>query len=65
MAKDKIEETKTVEKPDMTPDQALNADWPAKHKQLAPYITKDGRMRGGLKPSEQVKAKEILKGYGF
>jgi hypothetical protein len=65
MAKDQTVE-KAVTKPvDKTPDQALRDDWPAKHTQLAPFITINGRMRGGLKPSDQEKAKEILRSYGF
>jgi hypothetical protein len=50
---------------DKTPEQALRDDWPKKHKQLAPYITLKGQMRGGLSPSDQARAKEILTGYGF
>ncbi|NIW99142.1 MAG: hypothetical protein GWN13_13025 [Phycisphaerae bacterium] len=56
---------KQTEKIDKTPDQALRDDWPTKHRQLAPYITEKGRMRTGLKPSDQEKAKKILKSYGF
>lgn len=52
-------------KRDMTPDQALREDWPSKHAKLAPYITENGRMRGGLSPSDQKKAQEILRSYGF
>ena len=48
-----------------TPQQALKDDWKTKHKELAPYITAKGRVRSGLKPSDQAKAKEILTGYGF
>jgi len=56
---------KAEAKSDRTPQQALSIDWPRKHKILAPYITEEGRMRGGLKPSDQKIAKEILKRYGF
>jgi hypothetical protein len=56
---------KTEEKLDKTPDQALRDDWPKRHKEIAPYITIEGRMRSGLKPSDQEKAKKILKRYGF
>lgn len=55
----------TPRKPDKTPQQALRDDWPAKHTQLAPYITLEGKVRTGLKPSDQAKANEILKSYGF
>lgn len=65
MAKDKTPETVEKEPIDKTPDQALRDDWPARHNELAPYITIDGKVRTGLRPSDQVKAKEILKQYGF
>lgn len=54
-----------TDKLDKTPDQALRDDWPAKHKQLAPYITLKGTMRTNLKPSDQKKARAILRSYGF
>ncbi|KPK42753.1 MAG: hypothetical protein AMJ65_07205 [Phycisphaerae bacterium SG8_4] len=63
MAKKKAAPKK--ETADLTPEQKLAADWPAKHKQLAPYITELGRIRTGLKPSAIEKAKDILKNYGF
>ncbi len=50
---------------DKTPQQALKDDWQAKHKELAPYITAKGRIRGNLKPSDKAKAIEILERYGF
>lgn len=50
---------------DKTPEQALKDDWQAKHNQLAPYITAKGKMRTGLRPSDQAKAKDILRSYGF
>jgi len=50
---------------DKTPQQALADDWPTKHNELAPYITALGKVRGGLKPSDQAKAQEILSEYGF
>jgi len=50
---------------DKAPEQALKDDWPTKHNQLAPYITAKGKMRSGLKPSDQAKAKDILRSYGF
>ena len=50
---------------DKTPDQALREDWKEKHALLAPYITETGKMRGGIRPSQQKKAKKILKFYGF
>lgn len=54
-----------AEKLDKTPEQALRDDWPTKHRQLAFYITEKGRMRTGLKPSDQAKAQKILKDYGL
>jgi len=62
MEKEKKEEQK---KADRTPDQSLREDWPTKHEQLAPYITEEGKMRTGLRPSEQEKARKILGSYGF
>lgn len=62
MSKKKVEEPKVLDK---TPEQALRDDWPSKHKQIAPYITILGKVRGGLRPSDQKKAKKILKSYGF
>ncbi len=58
---------KKAEAKDRTPEQALEDDWKidVKRKEIGPYITVTGRMRGGLKPSQQKKAQEILKGYGF
>ena len=50
---------------DKTPEQAFKDDWKANHHKLAVYITQKGKMRGGLKPSDQIKAREILKSYGF
>jgi hypothetical protein len=50
---------------DRTPEQRLTADWPTHHKRLAPYITALGKMRGGLSPSDQAKARAILRDYGF
>lgn len=54
-----------AEKADRTPQQALKDDWADKHADIGRFITKNGEMRGGLKPSDQEKAKEILKSYGF
>jgi len=70
VAKDQAEakakaEARAKARADMTPQQALSQDWPRKHKVLAPYITENGLVRGGLKPTDQKIAKEILKRYGF
>lgn len=58
-------DTPATQRPDKTPSQALKDDWPAKHNELGPFITAKGEMRSGLSPSQQAKAQEILKGYGF
>jgi len=69
MAKKDVEVNEIVEAPkpvvDKTPQQALKDDWQAKHKELAPYITAKGKIRGNLKPSDKAKAIEILERYGF
>jgi len=62
---EKQAEARAKARADMTPQQALSQDWPRKHKVLAPYITENGLVRGGLKPTDQKIAKEILKRYGF
>jgi hypothetical protein len=51
--------------PDLTPAQSLAADWKNRHPDIGRYITNTGQMRSGLKPSDQAKAREILKSYGF
>jgi hypothetical protein len=50
---------------DRTPEQRLKDDWPSKHRQIAPYITMLGKVRGGLRPSQIKEAERILKSYGF
>ena len=50
---------------DKTPEQALRDDWPKRHFEIGPYITEKGKVRGGLKPSDQEKAWLILREYGF
>ena len=58
-------DAEAAERAALTPEQRLGADWPEKHKVLAPYITELGKVRGGLNLPDQAKAKEILKGYGI
>jgi len=62
---EEVKEFKPVDLGDRTPEQALKDDWPRLHRQLAPYITEKGTVRGGLKPSQVEKAKKILKMRGF
>ena len=45
--------------------QALHDDWPAKHKQIAPYITQSGKVRGGIPLADQKRGREILRSYGL
>lgn len=62
----KTEPKKTIaEKRNISPENALRQDWPSKHRQLAPYITMKGKVRGNIGLKEQAKAKKILKDYGF
>lgn len=68
MAKKEVQQNETPQNEPQTekhPVNALKDDWPLKHDELAPYITKKGQIRGGLKPSDQEKARAILKRYGF
>ena len=58
-------DAEAAERAALTPEQRLGADWPEKHKVLAPFITELGKVRGGLNLPDQAKAKEFLKSYGI
>lgn len=58
-------DSEAAERAAKTPEQRLLDDWPAKHTQLAPYITQLGKVRGGLNLPNQAEAKKLLRGYGI
>lgn len=59
-------EPKTIpEKEDVNPELAFQAAWDNNDGQMRLLVTRTGEMRTGLKPSEQTKAREILRDYGL
>ena len=64
MAKQVEQPTPVAERPDVNPQKAFEAAW-NKDPAIRLLVTKTPQVRGGLKPSDTKKARELRQSYGL